>query len=247
MFIWFINRDEFKTIDNNIIKLFIVNLLLEKIRYEFGHAKIDKLLITKGLIFLAITILLFITQTITHLPPGVVAISMGIFLVLYTRSNIEKVLEEIEWTTLMFFVGLFILVGSLEHYHVIKWIADNVFSNLGDNPYVNVLVVQWVSGIVSGFLDNIPFTITMIPIIEIINESNPLLQNLLWWALALGACLGGNFTIIGASANIVSIGIAKKAGINISFIEFMKVGAIISIISLLIASIYLIIRINIML
>ena len=87
----------------------------------------------------------------------------------------------------------------------------------------------------------------MIPIIEIINESNPLLQNLLWWALALGACLGGNITIIGASANIVSIGIAKKAGINISFIEFMKVGAIISIISLLIASIYLIIRINIML
>ena len=247
VFIWFTNRDEFKTIDNNIIKLFIVNLLLEKIRYEFGHAKIDKPLITKGLIFLAITILLFITQTITQLPPGVVAISMGIFLVLFTRSNIEKVLEEIEWTTLMFFVGLFILVGSLEHYHVIKWIADNVFSNLGDNPYVNVLVVQWVSGIASGFLDNIPFTITMIPIIEIINESNPLLQNLLWWALALGACLGGNITIIGASANIVSIGIAKKAGINISFIEFMKVGAIISIISLLIASIYLIIRINILL
>ncbi len=169
---------------------------------------------------------------------------MGIFLVLYTRSNIEKILEEVEWTTLIFFVGLFILVGSLEHYHVIKWIADNVFSRLGNDPYVNVLVVQWVSGIASGFLDNIPFTITMIPIIEIINESNPALQNLLWWALALGACLGGNITMIGASANIVSIGIAKKSGVHISFIEFMKLGAVISFISLLISSIYLIIRVN---
>jgi len=247
MFIWWMDKEEYKPIDSNIIKLFTVNLLLEKIHYDFGNANINKPLIIKGLIFLFITILLFITQTITHLPPGVVATSMAIFLVLYTKTDIEKILEEVEWTTLMFFVGLFILVGSLEHYHVIKWIADNVFSHLGDNPYVNVLVVQWVSGIVSGFLDNIPFTITMIPIIEIMNESNPLLQNLLWWALALGACLGGNITIIGASANIVSIGIAKKSGVKISFIEFMKLGAIISFISLFIASIYLIIRINIIL
>ena len=145
----------------------------------------------------------------------------------------------------MFFAGLFILVGSLEHYHVIKWIADNIFSSLGDNPYVNALVVQWVAGIASGFLDNIPFTITMIPIIEIINETNPHFQNLLWWALALGACLGGNITIIGASANIVSIGIAKKYGVNISFLDFMKFGAVISIISLIIASLYLILCVNI--
>ncbi len=244
-FIWIMDKREYKPIDDNIVKLFTVNLLLEKIRYEFGNSQINKPLIIKGLVFLCITILLFITQTITHLPPGVVAISMGIFLVLYTRSNIEKILEEVEWTTLIFFVGLFILVGSLEHYHVIKWIADNVFSRLGDDPYVNVLVVQWVAGIASGFLDNIPFTITMIPIIEIINGSNPDLQNLLWWSLALGACLGGNITMIGASANIVSIGIAKKAGVNISFIEFMKFGAVISFISLLISSIYLIIRVNI--
>ena len=84
-------------------------------------------------------------------------------------------------------------------------------------------------------------------IVEIINEANPAFQNLLWWALALGACLGGNITMIGASANIVSIGIAKKSGVNISFIEFMKLGAIVSFISLLIASIYLVIRINIIL
>ena len=244
-FIWATNRDQFKPINTNIIKLFTVNLLLEKIRHDFLNIKIDPKLMLKGLFFLAIAILLFITQTITGLAPGLIAISIGIFLVLISGMNLEEVMEEVEWSTLMFFVGLFILVGSLEEYGVIDWIAHNIFLNIGDNPYVLVLVVEWVAGIASGFLDNIPFTITMIPIIEIMNETNPHLNNLLWWALALGACLGGNITMIGASANIVSIGIAKKHGVNISFLDFMKFGAVISLISLFIASLYLILCINI--
>ena len=244
-FIWITNRDQFRPIHTNIIKLFTVNLLLEKIRHDFLNIKIDFLLMKKGLFFLAIAILLFITQTITGLAPGVIAISAGIFLVLVSGMNLEEAMEEVEWSTLMFFVGLFILVGALEEYKVIDWIAHNVFLNIGNNPYVIVLVVEWVSGIASGFLDNIPFTITMIPIIEIMNDANPHFQNLLWWALALGACLGGNITIIGASANIVSIGIAKKYGVNISFLDFMKFGAVISLISLVIASLYLILCINI--
>ena len=243
-FIWATNRNQFKPINDNIIKLFTVNLLLEKIRHDFLSIKIDYNLMKKGLFFLMIAIILFITQTITGLAPGVIAISAGIFLVMVSGMKLEQAMEEVEWSTLMFFVGLFILVGALEEYGVIEWIAHNVFLNIGDNPYVVVLVVEWVSGIASGFLDNIPFTITMIPIIEIMNETNPHFQNLLWWALALGACLGGNITIIGASANIVSIGIAKKYGVKISFLEFMKFGAVISIISLVIASLYLIICIN---
>ena len=245
IFIWITNRDQFKPINTNIIKLFTVNLLLEKIRHDYLNIKIDRPLMKKGIFFLAIAILLFITQTITGFAPGLIAISAGIFLVLTSGMNLEDAMEEVEWSTLMFFVGLFILVGSLEKYGVIDWIAHNVFLNIGDNPYVVVLVVEWVAGIDSGFLDNIPFTITMIPIIEIMNESNPHFQNLLWWALALGACLGGNITIIGASANIVSIGIAKKYGVNISFLEFMKYGAVIAFISLIIASLYLILYINI--
>ena len=244
-FIWATNRSQFKPINTNIIKLFTVNLLLEKIRHDFLSIKIDYRLMTKGLFFLVIAIFLFITQTITGLAPGVVAISAGIFLVLVSGMNLEKAMEEIEWSTLMFFVGLFILVGALEEYGVIEWIAHHVFLNVGNNPYVVILVVEWVAGIASGFLDNIPFTITMIPIIEIMNEQNPHFQNLLWWALALGACLGGNITIIGASANIVSIGIAKKYGVKISFLDFMKFGAVISLISLTIASLYLILCINI--
>ena len=244
-FIWATNRSQFKPINTNIIKLFTVNLLLEKIRHDFLSIKIDYRLMKKGLFFLVIAILLFVTQTITGLAPGVIAISAGIFLVLVSGINLEQAMEEVEWSTLMFFVGLFILVGTLEEYKVIEWIAHNVFLNVGDNPYVVVLVVQWVSGIASGFLDNIPFTITMIPIIEIMNEANPHFHNLLWWALALGACLGGNITIIGASANIVSIGIAKKYGVKISFLDFMKFGVVISFISLIIASLYLILCINI--
>ena len=246
-FIWLTNRAQFKPINNNIIKLFTVNLLLEKIRHDFLSITIDYTLMKKGLFFLLIAIILFITQTITGLAPGVIAISAGIFLVLVSGMNLEKVMEEVEWSTLMFFVGLFILVGSLEEYGVIEWIAHNVFLNIGENPYIIILVVEWVSGIASGFLDNIPFTITMIPIIEIMNDSNPHFQNLLWWALALGACLGGNITMIGASANIVSIGIAKKYGVKISFLDFMKFGVATSLISLFIASLYLILRVYLIL
>ena len=240
-YIWFINRVEFKPINTNMSKLVSVQLLLEKIRFEFANIKIDKNLMIKSLACLFLAILLFITQTITGLAPGVVALGMAMVLLIISRADVEHVLEEVEWSTLLFFTGLFILVGVLEEYGVIEWIAHNVFMNVGDNPYVIVLMVLWVSGIASGFLDNIPFTITMIPIIHLLLESNPIPNNILWWSLALGACLGGNITIIGASANIVSVGIEKKYGVEISFIDFMKKGIIVTLISLVIASIYLVI------
>jgi Na+/H+ antiporter NhaD/arsenite permease-like protein len=240
-YIWFINRVEFKPINTSMSKLVSVQLLLEKIRFEFANIKIDKNLMIKSLVCLFLAILLFITQTITGLAPGVVALGMAMVLLIISRADVEHVLEEVEWSTLLFFTGLFILVGVLEEYGVIEWIAHNVFLNVGNNPYVIVLMVLWVSGIISGFLDNIPFTITMIPIIHLLLESNPIPNNILWWALALGACFGGNITIIGASANIVSVGIAKKYGVEISFIDFMKKGLIVTLISLFVASIYLVI------
>ena len=240
-YIWFINRVEFKPINTSMSKLVSVQLLLEKIRFEFANIKIDKNLMIKSLVCLFLAILLFITQTITGLAPGVVALGMAMVLLIISRADVEHVLEEVEWSTLLFFTGLFILVGVLEEYGVIEWIAHNVFLNVGNNPYVIVLMVLWVSGIISGFLDNIPFTITMIPIIHLLLESNPIPNNILWWALALGACLGGNITIIGASANIISVGIAKKYGVEISFIDFMKKGLIVTLLSLFVASIYLVI------
>ena len=240
-YIWFMNRSEFKPINTSMVKLVSIELLLEKIRFEFSNVKLDRSLMIKSLACLILAILLFITQTITGLAPGVVALGMAMVLLIISNANVEHVLEEVEWSTLLFFTGLFILVGALEEYGMIEWIAHNVFMNVGDNPYVIVLMVLWVSGIASGFLDNFPFTITMIPVVELMLESNPIPNNILWWALALGACLGGNITMIGSSANIVSVGIAKKYGVDISFIDFMKKGLVITFISLILASIYLVV------
>jgi len=239
LYIWLTNREKFKPIDSNLAKLFSVQLLLEKIRIEFLNTRIDKKIMIKGLACLGITILLFVTQTITKMSPGVVAVFMAMILFTISGVDVEQMMEEVEWSTLLFFAGLFILVGVLEHKGVIEWLAQNIFLKIGDNPYVMVLTVLWVSGIASGFLDNIPFTITMIPIVRLMLEATPIPNNILWWALALGACFGGNLTMIGASANIVSVGMAKQAKVHISFLEFMKASATITIITLIIASVFL--------
>lgn len=238
-YLWYTNRDKFKPIDISLVKLFNTQLLLEKIKIEFVNTKIDKKMMIKGLACLGIAILLFVTQTITKVSPGVVAVFMAMILFVISGVEVEHMLEEVEWSTLLFFAGFFILVGVLEHKGVIEWVAHKVFLRIGDNPYVMVLTVLWVSGIVSGFLDNIPFTITMIPIVHLLLENTPIPHNILWWALSLGACFGGNLTMIGASANIVSVGIAKQSKVNISFLEFMKVGAAVTFISLIISSILL--------
>ncbi len=233
------NRDRFQPVDQNLVKQVSIRLLLEKIRFEFMNTRLDRRLIVKALCCLALALSLFVTQTITGLSPGLVAFAVAMLLFVLSGEDVEQVLEDVEWSTLLFFAGLFILVGVLEERGVILWIAENVFMRIGNNPYVMVLVVLWVSGLVSGFLDNIPFTVSMIPIVEHMLQTTPVPNNILWWALSLGACLGGNFTYIGASANIVSVSIAQKYGEGITFLEFMKTGAAVTIIALLIASIYL--------
>lgn len=239
LYMWFTNRTKFQPINTNLTKIFSFQLLLEKIRFEFLNMKLDSVFIAKALGCLGIVILLFVTQTITHLSPSTVAIFGAMFLFIISKVSVEEIFEEVEWSTLLFFAGLFILVGTLEEYGILEWIAHNVFLKAGKNPYVIMLMVLWVSGIASGFLDNIPFTITMIPIVQLLSETVAIPANILWWTLALGACFGGNFTIIGASANIVSIGIARQHKQSISFLEFMKSGAVIAIISLVISSGYL--------
>ncbi len=238
-FIWAVNREVFRPVNTSLAKLFSIQLLLEKIRLDFLNTPINPVLLTKSLICLVLAIALFITQTLTGLSPGVVAMLVAMLLFSIANVDVEQMLEEIEWSTLLFFIGLFILVGILEEKGVIEWIAHNVFLKLGDNPYIIVLTVLWVSGIASGFLDNIPFTITMIPIVRLMMETTPIPHDILWWALALGACFGGNLTMIGASANIVSVGMAKQAGVKISFLEFMKTSVIITFICLCVASAYL--------
>ncbi len=233
------NRKSFEPIDDNLTKLFAVQMLIEKIEYDFISFKLDRAFLLKSIICLGVALLLFVTQTVTRLSPGVVALTVAMILFVITRMEIEHVLLEIEWSTLLFFAGLFILVGAMEEKGVIEWVARNIFLRVGDNPYVMTLMVLWVSGIASGFVDNIPFTITMIPIVKMMLAAHPIGHNILWWALALGACLGGNLTLIGASANIVSAAILKKYGHHVSFLEYTRKSAPGTILSLIICSLVL--------
>ncbi|WP_319405611.1 ArsB/NhaD family transporter [uncultured Desulfosarcina sp.] len=238
-YFWASNRDSFKSINGDLTKLFSVQLLIEKIEFDFLTVKIDRNFLLKSLICLGVALLLFVTQTVTGLSPGVVALTVAMILFVITRMEIEHVLLEIEWSTLLFFAGLFILVGAMEQQGVIEWLARNIFLQAGSNPYVMTLMVLWVSGIVSGFIDNIPFTITMIPIVQMMLTAHAVPHHILWWALSLGACLGGNLTMIGASANIISAGLLKKYGHEISFGEYLRHSAPGAILSLSICSLVL--------
>lgn len=233
------NRKSFQPIDNNLSKLFAVQMLIEKIDIDFLSFRIDRSFLAKSISCMGLALLLFVTHTITHLSAGVVAMTVAMILFTVTRMDVEHILLEVEWSTLLFFAGLFILVGAMEEKGVIEWVARNIFLQVGENPYVMVLMVLWVSGIASGFIDNIPFTITMIPIVSMMLASSPIPHHILWWALSLGACLGGNLTLIGASANIVSMAILKKSGEHVSFGRYVRWSAPGTILSLIVSSLVL--------
>ncbi|WP_041286495.1 SLC13 family permease [Desulfomonile tiedjei] len=131
--------------------------------------------------------------------------------------------HEVEWPSLIFFVGLFVVIAAAESTGLIQEIANVVLQASQGNLTIAVIMILWVSAIASAFIDNIPFTATMLPIVLFLSESFGLPKdNVLWWSLSLGACLGGNGTVIGASANVVTVGVAEKAGFRISFVEYMK-------------------------
>ena len=162
------------------------------------------------------------------------------------RHEMEEPLEEVEWTTLLFFAGLFVLIHSLQYMGVITWIGGKVIAGIEMFPsdektrlLASIVIILWVSAVVSAFLDNIPYTATMIPIVlQIAWELNIDLEPLIW-ALAFGACLGGNGTLIGASANVVTAGMSEEAGYPISFNEFFKAGFPMMILTTFIVTLYM--------
>jgi Na+/H+ antiporter NhaD/arsenite permease-like protein len=246
-YFWATNRDSFKSIDADLTKLFSVRLLIEKIEFDFLAVTIDRKLLLKSIICLVVALLLFVFQTVTRLSPGVVALTVAMILFTITRTEMEHILLEIEWSTLLFFAGLFILVGAMEQSGVIEWLARNIFLQAGSNPYIMVLMVLWVSGIASGFVDNIPFTVAMIPIVQMMLDTHAIPNNILWWALSLGVCLGGNLTLIGASANIISTGLLKKYGHEISFGAYLRQSAPGAFLSLIICSFVLVVYLRLFL
>ena len=197
----------------------------------------------RSVLTLAFVILGFITHDITHISAFVFAVAGASFLLLFEKP--KEIYRDVEWLTIFFFVGLFIIIGGFEANGGIKYLADQlIVLTHGSLNAATMMIILWASGILSGIIDNIPYTATMAPLIEgLISPANPnaITGNVhaLWWALSLGACLGGNLTIIGAAANVLVSETAASKGYKISFLRFMKYGALVTLISLVLSSIYL--------
>jgi Na+/H+ antiporter NhaD/arsenite permease-like protein len=187
------------------------------------------------------TILLFFVHRPLHLEPATVALTGATLMLLLTRQSVERALAGIEWPTLFFFIGLFVMVGALEERGAIQEVADAIASVTGGDRTAELLGITWASAIASGVVDNIPFTATMIPVVEQL-QGDATSDDAYWWALALGACYGGNFTIIAAAANVAAAGMAERAGRPISFMGFLKVGVPATLLSVLLATGYIALR-----
>lgn len=215
--------------------------LLERLREEYRIT--DSKLLMHSLAVLSFVILLFLTHGVLHMEVSIAALTGASVLLLISRSNISEILlNEVEWPTLVFFVGLFIIVGATVETGVIGMIADLVADLSGGSLTVAIVLVMWVAAIASAIVDNIPFTATMLPIVAYLSQVLPGAESMvLWWALAIGACYGGNGTLIGASANVVTAGLSERAGHPISFKEFLKVGAPVMFVSVFLGTIYILI------
>jgi Na+/H+ antiporter NhaD/arsenite permease-like protein len=191
----------------------------------------DKSLLQSSIIVLSGIIFLFVIQGAIGIEVSIIALAGASILLIITRAHVEKVLQEVDWATLIFFAGLFVVVGILEEVGLIALLAKILIGITGGEPWLTFHAIIWMSAIASAFIDNIPFTATMVPIIETLNTSNSITSlfgslntSPLWWALALGADLGGNGTLIGSSAGVVAAGISLKYGHKISFIRWFKIG-----------------------
>lgn len=205
----------------------------------------DPILLRKSLIVLGVVIIAFFLHGALHLEAATIALFGAAALMLYARSDVEGILREVEWPTLLFFVGLFVLVGGLEATGFVGSIATALTNVAGGTSALTAIVVIWGSGIASGVVDNIPFTATMIPVIQDLAKAEGLSEEEvrpLWWSLALGADFGGNLTLIGASANVVVAGMSERAGQRISFVKFMLYGIPVTLVSLAVATVYVLVR-----
>lgn len=212
---------------------------IQRLREEYRIR--DRALLVKSGLVLTLTILLFITHGRLDMPPSIAAMAGAALLLVISKVHIVEMLEkEIEWPTLIFFMMLFVVVAGAEQTGLIPMIADWVRETSGGSAVLALLVILWLSALLSAVIDNIPFTATMLPVVAYLSESLPDADGgVLWWALALGACLGGNATIIGASANVVTAGMAEKAGHRVSFSQYMRIGLIPTLVTLALCTLWL--------
>lgn len=210
----------------------------EVAQIDNSHTITDKHLMLRSTIILALVILGFMTHDIIHIETCVVAMLGASFLLIFEKPT--DILRDVEWNTIFFFIGLFIIIGGLEASGGIKLMAEWILKITQGSQVATSMIILWASGIISGIIDNIPYTATMAPmLVEIEKAMGAAYTYPLWWALSLGACLGGNMTIIGAAANVIVSENAAKEGHPISFMRFLKYGVAVVIISLLISTAYL--------
>jgi len=215
--------------------------LLNRLR-ESGRITRPDELRKSGLIFI-IMLFFFITGESIHLVPAVTALVGAVAILLWVAPDVENMLKVVDWTTLMFFISLFIVVGAIQEVGLISMIADSISQLVGDNLNLAVLVLVWSAAILSGIIANIPFTAAMLPVVAYLTRTIPGASNqVLFYGLSIGAAMGGNSSLIGASANLVTAGIAERAGYRITYAEFFKAGIPAMFITVAVGTLWLFIR-----
>jgi Na+/H+ antiporter NhaD/arsenite permease-like protein len=205
------------------------------------HLIKDKQLLKKSLAVLAVVIFFFTIQGMIGIEVSVIAFAGAAILLVISKISVEKILHEVDWSTLLFFTGLFIVIGIFSQSGGIEILSSAVLGITGGNPWPTFFSIIWLSAIASGFVDNIPFTVTMVPLLETLTKNTEIISgfghlpiNPLWWALALGADLGGNLTLIGSSAGVVAAGISAKYGFRLTFNQWFRIGLPFTLITVLI-------------
>lgn len=240
-------RKDFRKVSDRLVESCIANLTIRKIINKFSQRVMNKGFVTAVVGVFMFSILAFILQAQLGLPNYVIAFAGATVLAILSakRIHIDEAVKSVEWTTLFFFSGLFVVVEGVEHTGILSELSSFI-SNSTDNLLYLALIILWVSGIVSMVIENIPFVTLMIPVIFGIQANLGVGQdvNVLWWAMSMGACLGGCGTMIGGSANVVSVAAAKQCGVRISFMEYTKFGFPLTMGMLVICSGYLFLRLT---
>ena len=201
----------------------------------------DKALMLRSGIVLLLVIIGFMLHDITHIQTCVTAMAGAAFLLLFEKP--QKIFNEVEWNTIFFFIGLFIIIGGLEHAGGIKLMSEWLLNVTHGSQKATAMIILWASGILSGIIDNIPYTATMSPLlVEVQKVMGGDYTFPLWWCLSLGACLGGNMTIIGAAANVIVSETAASTGHPIKFMYFLKYGVLVTLTSLIMSTAYIWLR-----
>ena len=204
----------------------------------------DMSLLIKSVIMIVLVVIGFITHNLLKIESSVIALIAGTLMLLIGKQDVEDIIHEVEWSTIMFFSSLFVVVGGLVETGVVNKLAHLIVEYTADSPILVMLVLLWASALISAVLNNIPFIATLIPLIMAMGKSGIDITPL-WWTISLGACLGGNGTLIGASANVLLSTISTKHGFPITFKSYMKVGFPVMILTIFISTIYLLLRFSV--